>query len=91
MRCSVRCYRSVIGNAARRRLHAQRTGHSFVSEVMVHHLGTVQSCEETTVWLIEISVAGRTITRRVAGKRRELLGFGGRPLPVRPTELRQPA
>jgi len=51
----------------------------------------VHSCEETTVWLIEISIAGRTITRRVAGKRRELLGFGGRPLPVRPTELRQPA
>jgi hypothetical protein len=47
--------------------------------------------EETTVWLIEISIAGRTITCRVAGKRRELLGFGGRPLPVRPTELRQPA
>ena len=47
-------------------------------------------CEETTVWLIEISIAGRTITRRVAGKRRELFGLGGRPRPLRPTELRQP-
>lgn len=47
--------------------------------------------EETTVWLIEISIAGRTITRRVAGKRRELFGLGGRPRPLRPTELRQPA
>ena len=47
--------------------------------------------EETTVWLIEISIAGRRITRRVSGKRRELFGLGGRALPARPTELRQPA
>ena len=48
-------------------------------------------CEETTVWLIEISVAGRTITRRVPGKRRQLFGLGGLPFPWRSTELRQSA
>jgi hypothetical protein len=58
---------------------------------MVRFVRTVDSCEETTVWLIEISIAGRTITRRVAGKRRALFGLDGRPRPLRPTELRQPA
>jgi len=48
-------------------------------------------CEETTVWLIEISVVGRTITRRVPGKRRQLFGLGGLPFPWRSTELRQSA
>jgi hypothetical protein len=43
------------------------------------------------VWLIEISVAGRTITRRVPGKRRQLFGLGGRPLTCRPADLRQSA
>ncbi len=28
------------------------------------------------MWLIEISIAGRTITRSVPGRRRELLGLG---------------
>jgi len=56
---------------------------------MVRYSGIV--CEETTVWLIEISVAGRTITRRVPGPRRLLFGLGPRLLPHRPTELRQSA
>lgn len=41
-----------------------------------------------TVWLIEISVAGRTITRRVPGRRRGLFGLDGRNLPWRATLLR---
>jgi hypothetical protein len=40
------------------------------------------------VWLIEISVAGRTITRRVPGRRRGLFGLDGRGLPWRATLLR---
>jgi len=43
------------------------------------------------MWLIEITVAGRRITRRLPGKRRELFGLGGRPFPWRPAELRQSA
>ena len=39
------------------------------------------------MWLIEITVAGRTITRRVPGKRRELFGLGGRGFPFRPALL----
>jgi hypothetical protein len=46
------------------------------------------NCEETAVWLIEISVAGRTITRRVPGRRRGLFGLDGRNLPWRATLLR---
>ena len=44
-------------------------------------------CEETTMWLIEITVAGRRITRRLPGKRRELFGIGERGLPSRPALL----
>ena len=47
--------------------------------------------EETTMWLIEITVAGRTITRRLPGKRRELFGIGGRGFPSRPALLFPPA
>jgi hypothetical protein len=39
------------------------------------------------MWLIEITVAGRTITRRLPGKRRELFGIGERGLPSRPALL----
>jgi hypothetical protein len=47
--------------------------------------------EETTMWLIEITVAGRTITRRVPGKRRELFGIGGRGFLLRPALIRPSA
>ena len=36
------------------------------------------------MWLIEITVAGRTITRRLPAKRRELFGIGERGFPLRP-------
>ena len=39
------------------------------------------------MWLIEITVAGRTITSRVPGKRRELFGIGARGFPLRPALL----
>ena len=44
--------------------------------------------EETAVWLIEISIAGRTITRRVPGRRRGLFGLDGRGLRWPATLLR---
>ena len=43
------------------------------------------------MWLIEITVAGRTITRRVPGKRRELFGIGVRGFPFLPVLLRPSA
>ena len=36
------------------------------------------------MWLIEITVAGRRITRRLPGKRRELFGIGERGFSLRP-------
>jgi len=80
--------RPVIGwlpaTRARRSLHARRPAHTVVSVVMFQ----TKLMRRPTVWLIEISVAGRTITRRVPGRRRGLFGLDGRGLRWPATLLR---
>jgi hypothetical protein len=46
-------------------------------------------CEETTMWLIELNVAGHRFSHLVAEKRWQLFRLRGRALPRRATQLRQ--
>lgn len=58
-----------------------------ISIVMEPAPGPVR--EETTMWLIELNIAGRRFTHELADDRRQRLGWGGRGMPWRALHYRQ--